>query len=463
MSTHRTPDDRLAQMEALATDPDADWDTLHWIAENYPSLRPAVAENPGTYPELLEALAAMNDPEIDAALARRDAAETAEELTGELPAAEPEAEPQREQGPAFLEQQLDAPEPGEVQEEARHADEGQHAEEGMYAGETPYEVEGPYEEEAQAAPVCPAPTSPAPAHPVAAEPEAQPAAEPRRSSRTPKLVAAVLLPVVGLVAVGILIFALLGDSGEQVAEEPAPAPAEEEAPAEENGAEEPEEGAEEEGPDPAAELEEARAELLALPDESTCEGPGQDAEVVAAFVGSALAADAVSEEVQTIEDVFADLQDSCDSVHAAAVYEDVRSGGEEEISSSFEAVGTGWTDPLMSADGAQEMDAFVTPDSNIHCVFEDGVTCTVLDQTGGAPAGCEDGATFTMQVDGGTPGLDCDNEISPSDDHETLSHDSTATDGFLACVSLDDRISCWNTLTGVGFEMSEGDHYAYSP
>lgn len=456
MSTHRTPDDRLAQMEALATDPDADWDTLHWIAENYPSLRPAVASNPGTYPELLEALAAMNDPRIAAALARRQTApEAEEELTGELSAED--IEDARVQGggvqeggiqagaaPAFLEQQLEAPEPHEVEE--------------LPSAAGPDDAGSEYAGSDYAEPPYAGASNPAP---VYARTERR---RRRRGSRTPKLIVAVLLPVVALVAIGVLIFALMGDSGEQVAEEPAPAPAEEQGQGEENGEEEPEEGTgEEEGADVGADLEATRTDLLALPDDSACQTPDEDADVVAAFVESAAAAEALSEEAQSIEDVFADLQDSCDAVHAAAVYENVRSGGDDDVSASFEAVGTGWADPLMSADDAQEMDAFVTPDENIHCVFEDGVTCTVLDQTGGAPAGCDDGATFTMQVDGDTPGLDCDNEVSPSDDHDTLQHDSTATDGFLACVSLDDRISCWNTLTGVGFEMSEGDHYSYSP
>ena len=462
MSTHRTPDDRLAQMEALATDPDADWDTLHWIAENYPSLRPAVAENPGTYPELLEALAAMNDPEIDAALARRDAAaqesaELTEEPTGEVPLA-----PAEEPGPAFLEQRLDAPDPEEAEGPAPESyEEFEHAEPEPEPEPEPAHAAAPAYAEASAYDQPEYAPSTAQEEASAERPDALPGQAPRRSSRTPKLVAAVLLPVIGMIAVGILIFALLGDSGEQVAVEPAPAPAQE-AP-EENGGEEPQEETEQEGPDPAAQLEEARAELLALPEGSACQDPAEDAAPVAAFIAAAAEADGVSGETQTVEDMFSDLQDACDPVHAAAVYESVRSGGEEEVSGSFEAVGTGWVDPLMSADGAQEMESFVTPDNNIRCVFEDGVTCTVQEQTGRAPAGCEDGATFSMQVDGGTPGLDCENEVSPEDDHQTLAHDSTATDGFLACVSLDDRISCWNTLTGVGFEMSERDHYAYSP
>lgn len=491
MSTHRTPDDRLAQIEALAQDPDADWDTLHFIAENYPSLRPAVAANPGTYPELLEALGAMNDPEIDAALASRAAAsagtaasgadtsaEPSEEQTGELPpVAEEETavhEGMAAQGPAFLEQRLDAPEP----DQALDSDE----EQTQYipaVTEEPEEAAGAQaaaaagaEPDSAVQPEYPAAAAPAAAAGYAAQEQAayaqqvqaasvQPPRE--RESRAPKVLAAVLLPLVGLIAVAVLIFALLGDSGDQMAEEPAPeqeepAPQQEEAPDQGEPAEQEEDAAEDE-----VDLDGARTELTALPDDSTCQNPEEDAAEVAAFVETASDADAMEQEAGMLEDLFEDLQDSCDNIHAAAVYEGVRSGGDEDTAGSFEAVGTDWSDQMMSADGAQEMDGFIAPDENKICLFEDGLTCTVLEQDAGAPEGCEDGATFTMQVDGDTPGLDCDSELSADEDYETLAHDDTATDGFLACVSLEDRISCWNTLTGVGFEMSEGDHYAYSP
>ncbi|EXF26018.1 hypothetical protein BG28_06350 [Nesterenkonia sp. AN1] len=59
------------ELSGIAADPRTDWETLHWIAENQPALRPTVVENPATYPELLDALASLGDPEIDAALTRR--------------------------------------------------------------------------------------------------------------------------------------------------------------------------------------------------------------------------------------------------------------------------------------------------------------------------------------------------------------------------------------------------------
>ena len=54
--------------------------------------------------------------------------------------------------------------------------------------------------------------------------------------------------------------------------------------------------------------------------------------------------------------------------------------------------------------------------------------------------------------------LDCGTPVSP-EGHETLDVDEAATDGFLACVSLEDRVSCYNALSGNGFEISERGHY----
>ena len=52
-------------------DPNIDPSYLYHIASNYPALRPAVALNPSTYPELLEWLSKQPDPAIQAALAER--------------------------------------------------------------------------------------------------------------------------------------------------------------------------------------------------------------------------------------------------------------------------------------------------------------------------------------------------------------------------------------------------------
>ena len=58
---------------AAASNPNAELTTLHELANNYPGLRPYIAENPRTYPALLEWLGTLGDPAVDAALARRNA------------------------------------------------------------------------------------------------------------------------------------------------------------------------------------------------------------------------------------------------------------------------------------------------------------------------------------------------------------------------------------------------------
>ena len=54
-----------------ASDPATPLEELQFLAQNHPSLRPLIAENPSTYPALLEWLSEFSDPEIAAALQRR--------------------------------------------------------------------------------------------------------------------------------------------------------------------------------------------------------------------------------------------------------------------------------------------------------------------------------------------------------------------------------------------------------
>ena len=60
---------------ARATDPNAELTTLHELAQNYPGLRPYIAANPRTYPDLLNWLGTLGDPAVDAALAARTQAQ----------------------------------------------------------------------------------------------------------------------------------------------------------------------------------------------------------------------------------------------------------------------------------------------------------------------------------------------------------------------------------------------------
>ncbi|GAA1136606.1 hypothetical protein [Nesterenkonia lutea] len=76
---------------ARAADPNTPQVQLHMLAGDHPELRPLIAENPNTYPELLQWLAGLGDPAVDAALARRagagGSAAADEQSTTMLPAA----------------------------------------------------------------------------------------------------------------------------------------------------------------------------------------------------------------------------------------------------------------------------------------------------------------------------------------------------------------------------------------
>ncbi len=61
--------DALAR--AQAADPRTSPRVLYELVVDFPSLRPAVAANPGTYPQLLDWLGGLGDPAIDAALSSR--------------------------------------------------------------------------------------------------------------------------------------------------------------------------------------------------------------------------------------------------------------------------------------------------------------------------------------------------------------------------------------------------------
>ena len=69
-----------------AADPTTSHEELYELAGNHPELRPLIAENPNTYPELVDWLASLGDPQIDAALRRRGDTTQAMPASGGAPA-----------------------------------------------------------------------------------------------------------------------------------------------------------------------------------------------------------------------------------------------------------------------------------------------------------------------------------------------------------------------------------------
>ncbi|WP_300343916.1 hypothetical protein [Nesterenkonia sp.] len=364
------------------------------------------------------------------------------------PASEHEAaepEPQDEPDPAVLSPAADPAVYGEPADAAPASSDGEDA----YPESEPYGT--------------PEGTAPAGAA-AAARPEEDEQKEQQRASLL--LVGAAIAAVVGIGLVMVLLISLLGGEDETppVAEpttSPTQEPTEQETePAQEEPTEE-EEPAEEDSVDEEA-LAEARAAVAELPDATTCE-TSEDAGTVAEFIAAGAAAEDFpgGDDADLLEETFSSLQSECSATHAAGVFEAARSGDQapENGAEALTAVGTDWVNRYMPAGDAEQMSSFEIHDGNIQCEFDDGLRCTVYDHNYAAPEGCEDGTTYRMQVDGGGAEVDCDNPVEEAD-REALAEESSATDGFLVCLNTSNRISCYNSVDGSGFELSETGHYS---
>lgn len=521
-------------LEAMASNPHTDWDVLHWIAENHPELRPAVAGNPGTYQELVDALGMLGDPQIDEAIAQRAASggvsATPEEQPEPVQEAGPVAEADPESQPEFESEA--EPEPaGELEPEAGYA-EAQSAEAqpeavtGEESAEPEPEVEtepdslaesdpeqasllggmwdtgshgltepvpptddqaeaelAPYEEPHEPHPV-PAPAAAAyspvefdePAFPAEqSHPDEDDAADQTRPRFRDSAWVPVLACVGGLLAavgvVGLIILSLGGDDDTPAAEPPpvseptATAPEEDEDEdtggedeTGENGSED-EEPAEEEPQIDEEAIADTRAAVTDLTENPTCD-IDDDAATVSAFVAAAGMDEAFpgDEDASLLESAFEEMQEECSTTHAAEVFEAARSGShapEDGQGEALTTVGTDWADRAVDLRGADVVSGFSAQDGNVVCEFDDGLTCTVYDTS---PELCDEGATYRMTVDG--VDVDCDAHLESSD-AETLSEDDSATDGFLVCTEMSDRLSCYNSLEPFGFEVSSTGNYSY--
>lgn len=153
---------------AQAADPATPAEVLAEIAASRPDLRPALAANPSTYPDLVEWLRGLGDPAVDAALAAREVAAQATGRPPEPTATTPEAAPSttQEAAPSTTGEQVS-------QEPAA-------APAAMPAPEVVAPVAPPAPEPTQQLPVAPAvpqeAVTPAPAAPAAAPAAPAPAA-----------------------------------------------------------------------------------------------------------------------------------------------------------------------------------------------------------------------------------------------------------------------------------------------
>ena len=437
------------ELGAMAADPSTDWDTLHWIAENYPQHRAAIAGNPAAYTELLTALGSLGAPEIDAALARRAYGRAARRAPS-------------------------ASTPASYSAAARQAATPQAAPTTATPAGAFYS--GPRSQPSSPnRPVRSAPTAQNQDHTWSSSSadETKPEDSPRGRSRRKKLLLTVLLPLLVLFAAVALAVNLLGGSGDSadqsVAESPGSgAETDTSADAEsgndaETGEEptqqgtesaEPESEAEAEASEAPATAEELRASLEALPSASSCDSPAEDLELFSEFAAAAQDGEVVTVADGTLaQETLIGLQESCGNTHAAAIYVGLLDSGTETgtaLRPSIEAMGSSWIQVSFPAQG-QQLTSFASPDGNVLCELSTSLRCTVQQHSFAAPEGCTSGVTYAIEVAGAAE-PDCENPVAPAA-QPPLGYGQTASNAFFACSSFQSQMSCWNQLTGEGINL----------
>lgn len=111
-------------------------------------------------------------------------------------------------------------------------------------------------------------------------------------------------------------------------------------------------------------------------------------------------------------------------------------------------------------DTALPLNHFVSPSGNIACSIDtDQVTCTINahEFADASTATCGSGP-LSLTANSDQAGLDCSASQVSVTGAATLSYSDYATTGDFACSSSEYGVSCWNTVTGVGFGLSRGGY-----
>ena len=107
-------------------------------------------------------------------------------------------------------------------------------------------------------------------------------------------------------------------------------------------------------------------------------------------------------------------------------------------------------------DGAREITSFTSPSGNITCTLgDDQVSCTIKEYSFNAngPSCSNNSTPFTATVTTqSSAGGSCQTAFKASG--TTLAYNSSAKHGVFACTSTEEGVPCWNTLNGQGFTVN---------
>lgn len=399
--SHGAPGGDRPDSAARAADPSTSHAELHQLAADRPDLRALIAENPNTYPQLVEWLRSLNDPEVNAALNRRDndvtqhiaAAEDQSQQTRALPtsgapSARTPPEPTQEFGAVRQPPSEPEPVPQETTSDfdqrvygtgaaaAGPAYAAGYTQDQGYAQQPGY-PQSPYGYHQQGYP---------PAAPIYDQPQPP---QPRPRRRGGGCLIVLLLGLITLAALAISYFFLFGNPLASGDDEAVPTEQQEIAPEEEPPAE-----------DQQDEEQDADQDS---PEGSPSPPPGED-------------------------DADEDDADQDEQARPAP-------------------------------DGALSITSFSAPSDNIHCTLsEDDVTCTIDEYFFDAPEDCDGSVTVRVSRDGSSQTA-CDEGLSSQGDNLDYGQ-STGSDDF-ACEATEAHFECWSQQTGNGFQLAREYYSLY--
>lgn len=401
-----------------ASDPATPLEELQYLAQNHPSLRPLIAENPSTYPELLQWLSEFSDPEIAAALQRRQnrldreaRAKTRSPIPVSSPAPQevPAEEPQSASPltPTKVSAAVDPVSSKDTQdlpttplEATAETTTGQPADKPEPAGTGQTEVAGKTKSEKLK---------------LADEEDLEDFSpvEEKTASRKSKIFVIVIAVLIGLVLSlgGNLADRLTGGDGSK-------------------------------------------------------SWYGKDGVIARIFGDSDLNRDHNNNGIPDDQENGANGAGSKNAAGQDAKHKNGNAGAQLDVKTEGRQIAPAPTNQIGQAkglpNGAYQVAEFSLPDAPIKCTIGNEVVCNVFSFTGNI--GQNPGATvkFTLGADGAKPPEDLgvkDKEVSQT----VLASGAAAASGAYACESSGSGVDCWNLQTGFGLKLTVNSAEAYQP
>ena len=401
-----------------ASDPATPLEELQYLAQNHPSLRPLIAENPSTYPELLEWLGEFSDPEIAAALQRRqNRLDRAARAKNHSPI--PASSPAPQKAPAEEPQSASPLTPTK----ASAAVDPVSSKDTQDLPTTPLEATA---ETTTAKPADEPETAVTAETEVAEKTKAEKLkladeedledfspVEEKTASRKSKIFVIVIAVLIGLILSvgGNLADRLTGGDGSK-------------------------------------------------------SWYGKDGVIARIFGDSDLNRDHNNNGIPDDQENGANGAGNTNAAGQDAKQKNSNAGAQLDVKTEGRQIAPAPTNQIGQAkglpNGAYQVAEFSLPDAPIKCTIGNEVVCNVFSFTGNI--GQNPGATvkFTLGADGAKPPEDLgvkDNEVSQT----VLASGAAAASGAYACESSGSGVDCWNLQTGFGLKLTVNSAEAYQP